>query len=99
MKIRHGKEFFWHLLFIVFVLLSLYPILFAVSTSFKSLTEAFNSSSLIPKEFTVDAYKNILEKIPFVKITVNTFVIASVVTIFKLITGVLAAYSFVFFDQ
>ena len=83
---------------IIIVILSLYPIFFAVSTSFKTLTEAFNSSSLIPKEFTTAAYTNVLEKIPFVKITANTFIIAFVVTIFKLVTGVLAAYSFVFFN-
>ena len=32
-----------------------------------------------------------LQKIPFVKITVNTFIIAGIVTAFKLFTGVLAA--------
>lgn len=98
MKTEKRTEMFWHAVLIIIVILSLYPIFFAVSTSFKTLEEAFNSSSLIPKEFTTEAYANILKKIPFVKITLNTFIIASVVTIFKLVTGVLAAYSFVFFD-
>ena len=84
----------WHGVLILIVFLSLYPIFFALSTSFKTLNEAFNSSSLIPKEFTTAAYANVLQKIPFVKITANTFIIASIVTAFKLITGVLAAYSF-----
>lgn len=88
----------WHGVLILIVFLSLYPIFFALSTSFKTLNEAFNSSSLIPKEFTTAAYANVLQKIPFVKITANTFIIASIVTAFKLITGVLAAYSFVFFE-
>ena len=98
MKTRKRTEIFWHVVLIIIVILSLYPIFFAVSTSFKTLTEAFNSSSLIPKEFTTAAYTNVLEKIPIVKITANTFIIAFVVTIFKLVTGVLAAYSFVFFN-
>ncbi len=98
MRIKKGREIFWHVALILFVILSLYPIFFAVSTSFKTLQEAFNSSSLIPREFTAAAYENVLKKIPFVKITFNTFVIAAVVTAFKLITGVLAAYSFVFFQ-
>lgn len=98
MKTEKRIEIFCHILLILLVLLSLYPIFFAVSTSFKTLNEAFNSSSLIPKEFTIEAYANVLKKIPFVKITANTFAIAGVVTAFKLITGVLAAYSFVFFD-
>lgn len=98
MKTEKRIEIFCHILLILLVLLSLYPIFFAVSTSFKTLNEAFNSSSLIPKEFTLEAYANVLEKIPFVRITANTFAIAGVVTAFKLVTGVLAAYSFVFFE-
>lgn len=98
MKTERRTEIIWHAVLIVIVFLSLYPIFFALSTSFKTLNEAFNSSSLIPKEFTTAAYSNVLQKIPFVKITMNTFIIASIVTAFKLFTGVLAAYSFVFFD-
>lgn len=98
MKTERRTQIICHGILAVIVILSLYPIFFAVSTSFKSLTEAFNSSSLIPKEFTTQAYSNVLKKIPFVRITANTFIIASVVTAFKLVTGVLAAYSFVFFD-
>lgn len=98
MKTERRTEIICHVILAVIVILSLYPIFFAVSTSFKTLTEAFNSSSLIPKEFTTQAYSNVLSKIPFVKITANTFIIAAVVTAFKLVTGVLAAYSFVFFD-
>ena len=98
MKTERRTEMIWHAVLILIVFLSLYPICFALSTSFKTLNEAFNSSSLIPKEFTTAAYANVLQKIPFVKITANTFIIASIVTAFKLITGVLAAYSFVFFE-
>lgn len=99
MKTRRNQDFILHVLFMSVVLLFLYPIIFAVSTSFKSLNEAFNSTmNLIPQEFTVAAYLNVLQKIPFARITFNTFVIASVVTVFKIITGILAAYSFVFFE-
>lgn len=99
MKIKQNKELFWHIIFIIVVLLFLYPIVFAVSTSFKTLQDAFNNTmSILPKEFTLDAYANVLKKIPFVKITTNTFIIATIVTVFKIVTGVLAAYSFVFFD-
>lgn len=94
---RH--EFIYHLIFMVIVALSLYPIIYAIGTSFKTLSDAFsNTLSVIPKEFTLDAYKNVLEKIPLVKITLNTFIIATIVTVFKLITGVFAAYSFAFFE-
>ena len=47
---------------------------------------------------TTEAYAGVLAKIPFFRITLNTFIVAAIVTLFKLFTGVLAAYSFVFFD-
>lgn len=99
MKIKLKPEVFWHLLFIAVVLLFVYPLIFALTTSFKQLTEAFNSGlRLWPKEFTTAAYRNVLTKIPFLRITANTFLIATVVTVFKLVTGLFAAYSFVFFQ-
>lgn len=99
MKTRRNQDLALHILFMAVVLLFLYPIIFALSTSFKSLNEAFNSTmNLIPREFTAAAYVNVLKKIPFVRITINTFVIAAIVTVFKVVTGVLAAYSFVFFE-
>lgn len=99
MRINRNSGIKWHFVFIVLVLILLYPILFAVSTSFKSLNEAFNNNlSLIPNNPTTSAYERVISIIPFIKITMNTFTIATIVTIFKLITGILAAYSFVFLD-
>lgn len=99
MRINRNSGIKWHFVFIVLVLILLYPILFAVSTSFKSLNEAFNNNlSLIPNNPTASAYERVLSIIPFIKITMNTFTIATIVTLFKLFTGILAAYSFVFLD-
>ena len=89
----------WQLLFIAISLALIYPIIFAVSTSFKTLPEVHSSSlGLIPQEPTIAAYTGVLSRIPFFRITLNTFIVASIVTLFKLFTGILAAYSFVFFE-
>lgn len=96
MKIK--KEFKWHLLFIILILIMLYPIVFAISTSLKSLNEAYNNMAIIPKEITLSAYQRVLNAIPFETITGNTFIVSTLITLFKLITGILAAYSFVFLD-
>lgn len=96
MKIK--KEFKWHLLFIILILIMLYPIVFAISTSFKSLNDAYNNMAIIPKEITLSAYQRVLNAIPFETITGNTFIVSTLITLFKLITGILAAYSFVFLD-
>lgn len=92
-------EWKWHGLFLVVLVLLLYPILFAVSTSFKSMPEAFSGGvHLFPYEPTVSAYERVLTVIPFFHILGNTFFVASLVTLFKLGTGILAAYAFVFLD-
>ena len=62
------------------------------------MQEAFNTVfQVIPLHPTLENYRHVFDKLPFVKITLNTFLIASTVTIFKTITGLLAAYAFVYF--
>ena len=88
----------WHLFLVVVVFLLLMPIVFAISNSFKTMQEAFNTVfQVIPLHPTLENYRHVFDKLPFVKITLNTFLIASTVTIFKTITGLLAAYAFVYF--
>ena len=90
---------FWHLLLMAMVILTLFPIVFAVCNSFKTNSEAINTvMSLIPKNPTMENYFHVFKKLPFVRITLNTFIIAAVVTSLKTITSLLAAYAFVYFD-
>lgn len=96
MKIN-SSEWKWHLLFAIIVLMLVYPLVFALSTSFKPMSEAFSSASLIPKDPTFSAYERVFTTIRFGAILSNTFIIASLVTLFKLLTALFAAYAFVFF--
>ena len=99
MKIKMTSEYKWHILLILFVIVSLFPIVFAISSSFKELNEAYsNVFGIVPKNPTINNYKEVILRLPFYKITENTFFIATTVTVFKVITSVLAAYSFVYFD-
>lgn len=92
------RQIGWHLFLVVVVFLLLMPIVFAISNSFKTMQEAFNTVfQVIPLHPTLGNYRHVFDKLPFVKITLNTFLIASTVTIFKTITGLLAAYAFVYF--
>lgn len=89
----------WHTLLLAVVFVLLIPILFAVSNSFKTLQDAFNTIfEIIPANPTLENYVHVFQKLPFAKITINTFLIASSVTIFKTVTSLFAAYSFVYFD-
>lgn len=102
MKIRKNikdSQILWHALLLAMVILTLFPIVFAISNSFKTNSEAINTvMSLIPKQPTLENYFHVFKKLPFVRITINTFIIAAVVTSLKTITSLLAAYAFVYFD-
>lgn len=98
MKTNPG-EIKWHVLIILLIVVLMMPIIFAVSNSFKTLSEAFgNSFDLIPDHPTLENYIYVLKGLPFLKITMNTFLIAGTVTVFKTITSFLAAYAFVYYD-
>ena len=89
----------WHLLLLCAVFLILMPIVFAVSNSFKTMQDAFNTVfQIIPARPTVQNYIHVFSKLPFFRITLNTFLIAATVTVFKTVTSLFAAYSFVYFD-
>jgi len=99
MKIKFTSELKWHIILILFIIVSLFPIVFAISSSFKTLNEAYsNVFGIIPNSPTINNYTEVFTRLPFFKITINTFSIAACVTLFKTITALFAAYSFVYFD-
>ena len=102
MKIRNffkGKQILWHMMLCLIVFLLIMPIVFAMSNSLKTVQDAFNSVfEVIPRNPTIENYVYVFSRLPIFQITLNTFIIAASVTIFKSITSLLAAYSFVYFD-
>lgn len=96
MKIER-KEIKWHVLMWIVVIFLLIPIVFAISNSFKTISDAMNNVfNLIPEEFTLKNYKYVFKRLPFFQIVMNTFTVAFTVTLFKLLTSILTAYSLVF---
>lgn len=88
-----------HAVLMLSALIMIFPVIYAVSNSFKTLSDAYNSVfQLIPSAPTVENYLHVMEKLPIIRITLNTFFIAAMVTLFKTVTSLLAAYSFVYFD-
>lgn len=99
MKSSKAPQIHWHLIIMSFIAISLFPIIFAISSSFKDISEAYgNMLRIIPRMPTINNYVQLLNRLPFLRIAGNTFIIASSVTIFKIVTGLLAAYAFVYFD-
>ncbi|OON92148.1 MAG: ABC transporter permease [Epulopiscium sp. Nele67-Bin001] len=101
MKIKReeAKEIKWHILLGLITILLIFPIIFAVSSSFKDIKELTNNPlALIPQNFTFNNYFQVLDRMPFGTITYNTVFIATIVTVFKIVTSIMAAYAFVYFD-
>lgn len=72
-----------------------FPILWMAVSSFKPNTEIFAyPPSFISKTFSFDAYKAILADSSKIRFFINSYVVSSLVTVFTLIVGILAAYGF-----
>lgn len=96
---RNNQKYMWHFFLCSVLFISLMPIVFAISNSFKELSEAYNSVfNLIPQHPTLENYFQVFSRLPFAHIIANTFLIAATVTAFKIVTGIMAAYAFVYFD-
>ncbi len=99
MRIKYSSETKWHVILGLYVIISLFPIVFGISSSFKELSEAYNNVfGIIPNNPTINNYLEVFKRLPFANITFNTFFIATNVTVFKVVTSVFAAYAFVYFD-
>jgi len=76
-----------------------FPVLWMVVSSFKSNTEIFAyPPSFIPKPFSFGAYRAVLTDPEKLRFFFNSYLVSTLVTIFTLIVGILAAYTFSRYD-
>ncbi|AXY24622.1 ABC transporter permease [Suicoccus acidiformans] len=89
----------WLIIFILFTIIWLFPVVFALGTSFRPLQDIYNNVlNIIPLSPTIENYKTLFQRLPMAQITLNTAIIATTATVLKLVTSFLAAYAFVYFD-
>jgi multiple sugar transport system permease protein len=76
-----------------------FPVLWMIAASFKSNTEIFAyPPQLITESFSFDAYKVVVTNPEKVRFFFNSYLVSILVTIFTLIVGTLAGYSFSRYD-
>lgn len=98
MKTNLTKEAGCHVLLVVAVIISLWPVIFMLSASFKELNQVFQSPlNPLPFPATLDNYMTVLGRFPILQFVWNTFFIAFFVTLFKLVTSILAGFAFVYY--
>ena len=74
----------------------LLPLLFMLFTSFKGLAESMTSSTLLPKTWTLENYKELFTSTstaPIFKWLLNTAIVTVSGTLLRITTSVLAAYA------
>lgn len=72
-----------------------FPVLWMLFSSLKSNTEIFSlPPALFPKEFTLKAYRSIFGSPMKVRFFLNSYLVATVVTLLTLFVAILAGYSF-----
>ena len=99
MKTETRQELIWHVFLVVAIFLTLWPIVFMISTSLKDLNQVFESTlNPLPWPVTFDNYTTVLGNFPLFTYIWNTFFIAALVTISKTVTSVMAAFAFVYYD-
>ncbi len=78
----------------LFAILFIFPFLFMISTSLKSIEEIFSKGfSLIPREIHLENYKNAFQTIPYLKYTMNTLFITLMNVFGQLLVSPMVAYS------
>jgi multiple sugar transport system permease protein len=84
-----------HIILVIFAILMFIPFMWMVFSAFKPLDEIFlRPPKLLPNNWTLDGFRTAWEGAPFASAYVNSFVVASVVTIITLLTCAMAAYAF-----
>lgn len=89
----------WLIIFSVIIIGWLFPVIFALGTSFRPLQDVYNNVlNIIPLNPTIENYVTLFDRLPMFRIIGNTFIIATAVTFLKLFISFLASYAFVYFD-
>ena len=92
---KTGVRIFQYVLLITLTLITLLPLIWMVSASFKLSTEVFtNPIRWIPETFHWENYIKIWEKVDFALFTKNSAKLTILVTIIQLLTCSFAAYGF-----
>ncbi len=89
------KKLFIHLALLLGVGITVFPFLWMVLTSFKTVGEAMQiPPTFFPKKFLTEAYTQIITALPFARVYLNTIISTVVTTVIQVLFCSMAAYAF-----
>lgn len=84
----------------VIAAVTLFPLLYAVTMSFKSPGEVYsNDFQLLPDQWHFSNYVDAFNTAPLARFILNSFIVAIAITVGQLLSGALAAFSFEFLES
>ncbi len=99
MRSRYVHKMFMSILCLLVGLMVSFPVIYCVGVSFMSASDLSSyPPKLFPSTLYWENYKTVFTSTPILLFMWNSFLIASIGTIGRLITSSLAAYAFAFFD-
>jgi multiple sugar transport system permease protein len=79
---------------VVIAVLFAIPFLWSVSTSFRTLQDTAAGFSILPRHWTTVGYHDVFHQYSFARYTLNSFIIAGVITLSNLFLASLGGYAF-----
>lgn len=99
MKRKQWEDYFIQFICIVVALMILFPVLYALSVSFMEQKEILsNPPNLLPSKITFENYIIALTRTDLMRYMFNSFVVATLVSISRVVIGMMAAFGFAFFE-
>jgi sn-glycerol 3-phosphate transport system permease protein len=82
-----------HVLLILLSVIAVFPIYWMFVSSLRPASQLF-STQLIPLQITFEHYLYVFQTIPIIRMLFNTIAMAILITVFQLLTSLMAAYAF-----
>lgn len=91
----NSKKLLIHIILLFGIGITVFPFIWMVLTSFKTVGEAMQiPPTILPEKFLLDAYKQIVTALPFARVYLNTIISTLVTTVVQVAFCSMAAYAF-----
>ena len=98
-KAKTRNHLLIHILLISGIAITVFPFLWMVFTSFKTLPESMKiPPTFLPEAFQLGNYSYVLKVLPFAKVYLNTIVVTVITTLVQVLFCTMAAYGFARID-
>lgn len=89
------KYLFVHIVLIAGTLLTVFPFLWMIFTSFKGIGETMRiPPTILPEYLKLDGYKGVLEALPFARVYLNTIIVTVITVLGQILFCSMAAFAF-----